>query len=136
VPGDRGGELELIVRDSAESLLEVTRESQMQLAALAGQEVVVEGLAQQRVAKAELPFAVGYQDLLGQRIAQPGLRRSLVQSGQGGDRRLAEGPPDGDRAGNSLGVGREAFDPHQKSVAQALGCGSATSSPTASSSSV
>ena len=75
VAGDRRGSLELAVIVGAAALLERARQREVQLAALAGQQVVVQRLAQQRVAEAEAPVVAGDQHLLGDRLAQRGLQR-------------------------------------------------------------
>ena len=73
--GDRRGPLQLAVIVGTAALLELARQRDVQPAALTGQQVVIEGLAQQRVAEAEEPVGAGYEHLLGDRLAQGVLER-------------------------------------------------------------
>ena len=72
----------------------MTGQREVQLAALAGEQVVVEGLAQQRMTEAEVTVRAGHQNLFGQRFAQSRLELIAVEAGDRGDHRIAQGPPD------------------------------------------
>ena len=97
----------------------------MQLDALAGEEVVVQRLAQQCVTEAETAVFVGLEHLLGDGLAQRGVQRAMFDAGGLADHRLVQGPADGDDPGGALGHFGQALDPQHECVAQALGRGAA-----------
>ena len=74
----------------------------MQLAALAGEQIVVQRLAQERVPEREPVVVARHQHLLGDRFAQRRLERLRVDAGDRTDHRLVEAAADRDRAGGAL----------------------------------
>ncbi len=97
----------------------------MQLRALAGQQIVDQRLAQKGVAKAEALILDLHQHLLGHRLAQRGQQGAAPELGDGRQGCLVERAPDGDGAGDALGVRREPLDARHERVAQALRGGAA-----------
>ena len=109
VVGDRGGELDLAIRLPAEPLLERLRERKVELAALAWQQIVVQGLAQQRVAEAQAPVVAGDSSTCSATASRKrGVKGLVLDPGDLGDRPLVERAPDGDRSRRPLGVARTA----------------------------
>ena len=92
----------------------------MQFAALAGEQIVVQRLPQERVAEAEAPVVAGHEHLLGDGLAQRRLDRFALEARDVGERRLVERAPDRDRARDLLRRLRQPLDPHQERVTQAL----------------
>ncbi len=105
VAGDHRSQLEVTVTVGGVRL-ERHCQRQMPFAALAGEQIVVQGLAQQCMAKAEALLLLGDQNLLGERLAERHLRRVPIGAGDGRDRLLVERAADGDSARRPLGIGR------------------------------
>ena len=70
VVGDRGRAVRAAAAVAPRSLLERERDRAVQLGVLAGQQVVVDDLAQQRVAEGVEALLVGDDDVAGDRLAQ------------------------------------------------------------------
>jgi len=79
VAGHRGCSLELTLVAVAARPLQVARQREMKLTALAGQQVVVEGLAQQRMAELKALVRARDEQLLGHRLAKRELEALAVQ---------------------------------------------------------
>ena len=107
VAGDHRRAFELAVAGRV-LVLEREREREVPLAALARQQIVVQRLAQQRVAEAEALILVGDQHLLGERLAQRRLGPVAIAAGDGRDRLLGQRAPDRDRPRRALGLDRRA----------------------------
>jgi len=129
VAGDRRLALELLLVIGGAVQLQLVGERQVQLGALTREQVVVQRLAQERVAEAEAGLPAGDQHLLGDRLAQRRLHGVELQPGDRRERSLVEHAPDRDHARNPLRVGRELLDPRDERVAQALGRGAAAVEP-------
>ena len=129
MPGDRCGQLGLLLVVVHAPRLERMRQRLVQLAALAREEVVVQRLAQQRVAEHQPVVLRRDQHLLGDRLAQRRLQRLGIDAGDRADRRLVEPAAGGDRARGPLGLGGQALDPQQERVAEALRRGAAAVHP-------
>ncbi len=103
---------------------------EMKLPAFAGEQIVVEGLAKQRVAEQTV-----LRPRRRTRTCSATASRSATWSGimfdpgDLGDRRFVEPPSDGDRPRRALGVGWETLDPQDERVAQALRGGAAAVQP-------
>ncbi len=98
VMGDRRGTLELSAVDLRTAPLEHVRQRQMKLAAFPGKQVVVQRLAEQRVAEGEPVIVARNHDLLGDRFTKRDLETFAVDAGHRCDGVLIEPLPDGDRA--------------------------------------
>jgi hypothetical protein len=120
VARDCGGELHLPVVTVGHPRLERARKLEMKLPSLSGQQVVVQGLAQQRVSKEQAVVLAGHEHLLGDRFAKRRVECLALDPGYPRDRRLVEAAADGDRPGGSLGILRETLDPQDEGVAEAL----------------
>ena len=86
---DRGRALGARAARRRGRLLERARQRAVQLGALAGQQVVVHRLAQQRVAQ-RVAVAVEHDDLAGDRLAQRLAQRAPVEPGDLGEHRVVE----------------------------------------------
>jgi hypothetical protein len=106
VVGDRGDAQHLVVLVVADPrlALQVGGQRRVQRAPLAGQQIVVQRLAQQGVAEPEAALVIGDDDLLGDRLAQRGEQRLAVQAGERLERRLIERAAERQRARGALGV--------------------------------
>ena len=118
--GDRGRQLDALVVLVIGAVLERAGEREVKLAPLAGKQVVVQRLAQQRVAEAQAGRLARHQHLLGDRLAQRHVQRFGLDPAHLGDHRLVERAAGGDHAGRRLRVGRQPLDPQHERVAQAL----------------
>jgi hypothetical protein len=116
-------------RPRSPSFLERAGERQMELWALAREQIVVHGLSQQRVAEAEPAVLPRHQDLLGHRLAERLVQGVGLDPGDLRDRHLVEGAAGRNRPRGRLGVVREALDPQHERVPQRLGRGSAAIEP-------
>lgn len=129
VTGDRRGPLQLAIVVGAALLLQVSGQGDVQLAALARQQVVVQRLTQQRMAEAEPLAVAGDQHLLADGLPQRRLQAVALQPADRGQRRLVGGAGHRDRARHPLSVLAQTLDPHQEGIAQALGSGSPAVQP-------
>ncbi len=101
-----------------EPVAERLGEPQVQRRPLAGQQVVVDHLAQQRVPEPVPAVLTGEQDVALDRLAQRVAQRALVEAADLGEHRVLEPLADGHDAQDLLrGLG-EALDPQHQRVAQ------------------
>ncbi len=134
--GNGAGALELAVVVRAAQLLERGCERVVELGPLAGQQVVVERLAQQRVAEHEAVVLPGHEHLLGDCLAQRAGESIALDPGHPRDRLVVKPAAGRDGARDQASIVRQALDPQQERVAEARGAAPRPSSPAASSSSV
>ena len=116
VQGDAGGEPRVGV-----AALERPRDREMQLGALAGQQVVLDDLAQQGVAEAVVAVVVGDDDVAGDRLAQRTAQGGGIELAGLGQQRVVQAPPDSEHAHDLLSVLAEALDADHERVAQGGG---------------
>jgi hypothetical protein len=101
--------------------LERLRVAGVQTGVLAGQQIVVDGLADQGVPE-RVPVAVDDEDVRGDRGPQRPVQRRVVQPGHGGEQRVLDMIAAAARhAEEVLGVARRAPHTGQQQVAQRLG---------------
>ena len=93
----------------------------VQLGALAGQQVVVDDLAQQDVAERVAVAVVDGDDVAGDRVAQRGPQRRVVEDLELLQQRVVGGLGDRERADDLLGRLRQPLDADHQRVAEARG---------------
>ena len=103
------------------ALVDGLREPRVQRAALAGQQVAVDRLADQRVAERVRLAGAGHQHLVRDGLAQPLQQLGLVEPGQRGQQRVAHRVLDADDPHDLLRRGGEPLHARDEQVAQRLG---------------
>jgi hypothetical protein len=98
--------------------LQRAREREVQLGALAGQQVVDDDLAQQRVAERVAAFLVGDHELGGDGFAHRVAQRARVDPGGLGEDRVIQPPAGCEHPQRLLGVRGQPLDPQHQRVAQ------------------
>ena len=89
---------------------------------LARQEVVVDGLAEQRVAEGVAAAVGGDEDVVLDRVAQPGVELGLAEPGHGGQEPVGHVPTRGrGHADDVLAGGVELVEAHEEQPRQVLG---------------
>ena len=99
--------------------LERMRRGQVKLRALAGQQIVVEHLAQEGVAEGVAPGVVDDDDLGGDRLAYRYRELGGGDPGAVGEQLVARPAGNREQAQQLLAVGRQALDPEQERLPQA-----------------
>ncbi len=118
--GDRGGGHRVVER-IVELGLARLGQLQVEVGALAGEQVVVDHLAQQRVAEAVAVVGVDLHHLRLDRFPQPGRQFGLVDPADGGEQGVVEPRRHGEHPQQRARPLRQAFDPQQQRVAQGGG---------------
>ena len=90
----------------------------VQLVALAGEQVVGDHLAQQRVAEGVAPVVLGDDEVAGDRLAQRAAQGGAVEIGGLVEQLVVEALADGERAQDLLRVLGQPLDAHHQRVAQ------------------
>jgi hypothetical protein len=98
--------------------LERLRERPVQLGPLARQQVVLDDLAQQRVAEGVAALGIGDDDLAGDRLAQPFVQLAPLDAGGVLEQAVVEPAPDREHAQQLGRRRREALDAHHQRVAK------------------
>ena len=98
--------------------LERAGEREVQLRALAGQQVVGDDLAQQRVAEGVAALLVGDDELRGGGLPQRLAQRARIDPGGLGEHGVIEPAAGGEQPQQLLGRTRQALDPQHQRVAQ------------------
>jgi hypothetical protein len=117
VVGDRGGQVDAEAV-AVGARLERAGQAQVDRRALAGQQVVVDDLAQQRVAEAIAALGADDEDVVGDRLAQRLVQRRVLEPGRGGEQLVVELLADGDDAQDLLRRRREPLDADHQRIAQ------------------
>ena len=117
VVGDRRREARAAV--AGQPRLQRARHGAVQLGALAGQQVVVDDLAQQDVAEGVAVAGVDGDDVAGDRVAQRGAQRGVVEHLELFQERVVGGLGDRERADDFLGGLWQPLDADHQRVAEA-----------------
>ena len=116
VVGDRGGQPGALLGVGPGG--ERPRQGQVQFGALAGQQVVIEHLAKQRVAKPEPVGLVGVEHVGGERLAKPRVELRALEAAGGRERGFVGLPGDRKHRERASRVWRESLEAGQQSLAQ------------------
>ena len=100
------------------AVLERAREREVQLGVLAGQQVVVDDLAQEGVAEGVVALVVGCDHVAGRRLAQGLAQRARLEARGLRQQGVVQAATRGDHAQDLLGVLRERLDADHERVAQ------------------
>ena len=103
------------------AVLERPGQREVQFGVLAGQQVVVDDLAQERVAEGVVALVVGRDDVAGRRLAQGLAQRARLEARGLGQQRVVQAATGRDHAQHLLGVLRERLDADHERVAQRRG---------------
>ena len=127
VMGDGGGGLR--AGTVVEMLLQRPRQAQMQLGALGGKQVLLDDLAQERVAESRDAVVLHDQDVRVDGLAQRVAQRARLEVARLLQQAMIEPLPDGDEPQQLPHALGEPLDPQHQRVAQRVGCRAASVEP-------